>query len=106
MKNFVQKSFSFDLVAPKNLSSGVPFVVGNFVVIPVCDAVQGQLVTVFAEGIFSLPVTGQTNIGDALYLHTDGTLNTIKQDGAFFGFSIEASTGGIAKVMLSKAVLK
>ncbi len=104
MKNFIQKSFSFDVLAPKELSSGIPFIFGGFVAIPVCDAAVGQLVTVQTEGIFELNVTGQVNIGDSLYLHADGTLNTTALDGTVCGFSLESTTGGAARVMLVKAI--
>ena len=104
MKNFIQKSFSFDVIAPKQLTSGMPFILGGFVAIPVCDAAVGQMVTVYTEGIFELNVTGQVNIGDAVYLHADGSINTTAQSGTVCGFSVEASTGGIVKVMLNKSI--
>jgi predicted RecA/RadA family phage recombinase len=104
MKNFIQKSFSFDIHAPKELTAGTPFILGGFVAIPVNDAGIGQLVTIYTEGIFELNITGNVNIGDALFLHSDGTLNTTSQDGTACGFSLEASTGGITKVMLVKSI--
>ena len=104
MKNFIQKSFSFDILAPKVLTSGIPFIFGGFVTVPVCDAAVGELVTVYTEGIFALNVTGQVNIGDSLYLHADGTLNTTALDGTVCGFSLEATTGGAVRVMLVKAI--
>ena len=104
MKNFIQKSFSFDVIAPKDLLSGVPFTLGGFVAIPVCDAAVGQLVSVYTEGIFALNVTGQVNIGDAVYLHADGSISSAAQGGTACGFCVEASTGGIVKVMLNKSI--
>lgn len=104
MKNFIQKSFSFDVLAPKEVTSGSPFILGGFVAIPVCDAAVGQLVTIYTEGVFALNVTGQVNIGDALYLHADGTINTSAQTGTVCGFSLEASTGGVVKIMLNKSI--
>ncbi len=104
MKNFIQKSFSFDILAPKQLTSGIPFILGGFVAIPVCDAVIGQLVTVQTEGIFALNVNAQVNMGDAVYLHADGTLNTTPQNGTPCGFCVETGTGGAVKVMLNKSI--
>ncbi len=104
MKNFIQKSFSFDILAPKQLTSGIPFILGSFVAIPVCDAAIGQLVTVQTEGIFALNVAGQVNTGDAVYLHSDGTINTTPQNGIPCGFCVETSTGGVVKVMLNKSI--
>ncbi len=104
MKNFIQKSFSFDVIAPKQLTSGMPFILGGFVAIPVCDAAVGQMVTVYTEGIFSLNVTGLVNIGDAVYLHADGSINTTAQSGTVCGFVLEASSGGVVKIMLNKSI--
>lgn len=105
MKNFIQKSFSFDIIAPKNLTAGSPFILGGFVAIPVCDATQGQLVTVQTEGIFELDIAGSVNIGTPLYMHADNTINSIAQNGVPCGFAIEATTGGMTKVMLNKSIL-
>jgi predicted RecA/RadA family phage recombinase len=104
MKNFIQKSFSFDILAPKQLMSGVPFILGGFVAIPVGDASLGELVTVYTEGVFALNVSVQVNIGDVVYLHADGTLNTTPQSGTPCGFCMETSTGGVVKVMLNKSI--
>lgn len=105
MKNFIQKSFSFDIIAPKDLSSGTPFILGGFVAIPICDAKQGQLVTVQTEGIFELNIAGAVNIGSPLYMHADNSINSTALNGVPCGFSIEATTGGMTKVMLNKSIL-
>ncbi len=104
MKNYIQKSFSFDTLAPKNVFSGTPFALGGFVCVPVCDALQGQFVTVYTEGIFTFDVTGKVNTGDTLYLHADGTINISSQSAIPCGFALESSMGGVVKVMLAKSI--
>lgn len=104
MKNYIQKPFSFDILAPQNLSSGAPFIFGGFVAIPVDDAKQGELVTIYTEGIFELNVTGTVTLGNPVYMHADGTINTTAAGGVPCGFAMEASTGGIVKVMLNKSI--
>ena len=104
MKNFIQKSYSIDIIAPINLTSGVPFLCGKFVAIPVCDAAEGELVTIYTEGIFELNVTSQVNLGDPVYLQKDGTIITTPQNATPCGFAVEASSGGVTKIMLSKSI--
>lgn len=104
MKNYIQKSYSFDIIAPQNLSSGVPFILGGFIAIPENEAKQGELVTIYTEGIFELNVVGTVNVGAAVYMHADGTINTTAQSGVPCGFAMEASTGGNVKVMLNKSI--
>ena len=106
MKNFVQKSFSMDILAPKAVNAGEPFAFGSFVCIPTNSAAQGELVNVYSEGIYLLNVSVETKIGQPLYFHDKtSTIDATPADSIFCGFSIENAPAGQTKVMLSKCVV-
>lgn len=105
MKNFIQKSFSIDVIVPVDVSSGVPFVCGKLVAIPVCDAKAGELVTIYTEGIFELNISSPVAIGDTVYLQKDGTVGINSKEAFPFGFAVESAQGGFSKIMLVKSIL-
>ena len=104
MKNFIQKSYSFDIVAPQELRAGTPFIMQNFVGVPVNDAAVGELVTVFLEGVFSFQMSEPVNLGDAVYLNKNGQLSKTLSDGVLCGFSMTSTSGGEVKISLAKAL--
>ena len=104
MKNYIQQSYSFDINAPQELKAGTPFIIGNFVGVPVDDAAVGQLVTVYMEGIFEFQVNEPVNLGDAVYLNKNGQLSKTLSDGVLCGYSVTSTSGGDVKIVLSKAI--
>ena len=107
MRNFVQKSYSIDIIPPKKLKAGEPFAMGNIISIPQDDAEEGvDLVTVFTEGIYVLNVSENTRIGQPLYFHdATGVIDSNPSDSIFCGFSVENTSSGPTKVMLNKCVV-
>ena len=105
MKNYIQKSYSVDILAPKNLSSGVPFLLGNFMCcVPVNDAQPGDLVTVYTEGIYEFPFSGTVQMGEAIYLDNKGNLTTDSNKGTYCGMCVASSNGGSVKIMINKSI--
>ena len=105
MKNFIQKSYSFDVIAQQPLFSGVPFVLGNFMCcVPVKNAEVGDLVTVYTEGIYEFPLSDSAQIGDAVYLDAKGVLSKDSKKGVYCGMSVESSNGGTVQVMINKSI--
>ena len=106
MRNFVQESYSIDIIAPKKLKAGEPFAMGNIISIPQDDAEEGSLVTVFTEGIFILNVSENTSIGQALYFHdSNGVIDTKSSNSIFCGFSVDNKAAGPIRVMLNKCLV-
>lgn len=107
MKNFVSKSYIVTIVAPFNLTGGVPVAIGNFVAVPQYDCLKDELTSVLTEGVVSLFVTGNANLGDALYFHNnDNTLSTVSSGGIPCGFALEPAANSETKVMLNKSIVQ
>ena len=73
------------LTAPADITSGDPVSIGCYRGVAQTTAKQGDRVTIWLTGSYTLPVTGAAKEGDAVYLKS-GKLSTTA-GGDFFGVS-------------------
>ena len=78
-KNYVQQGHTLTVVAPANVSSGGPVVVGSIVGVAAYDALSGAAVEVDTTGVFTLPkvTTDVVTQGAKLYWDSSAAKLTI-----------------------------
>lgn len=91
MKNYIQEGERLNVVAAVAATSGVPYILGTKVVIPVTDAAIGDTFAAATKGVFALAKgSGVISAGDALYYDTDAAVVTKTAAGnSFVGYAAE-----------------
>lgn len=82
------------LTATKDVKSGDPVRIGQFVGVAQIDAKKGQRVTVWLDGSYDLTVAEATTEGQLVNIKADGTLTT--GAGTPFGIVIGGAAAGTA----------
>jgi len=106
VKNFVSDSNPVTILAPKDLKSGEPFVLGSLVAFPYTDANTGDLVSVLTEGAVNVFPNANVNAGDVLYFHTATSLiDKTSTNGIPLGFALDGGlVGSAVRCLLSRTI--
>ena len=105
MKNYIGRSHIITIIAPSDLTVGVPFAIKNFIVIPQTNAFKGETIAVVTEGVVLLTIAGSVNFCDCLYFHSNGnSISTSAADGICCGFALEDGQDNEIRIMLNKSI--
>lgn len=88
------------LTADKDYTSGQPVAIGAYRGVALIDAHEGDRVTVWTNGSWSIPVTGALTEGQVVYLAANGTLTATAGDTPW-GVANEAKTSGAAPAQVA-----
>ncbi len=103
MKNLIrQKAVNLPFIAPYDVKSGDPFMVGAFFAIASTDALAGQPVEGVTEGEYSLPKTTGQAWTTGAKLYWDAT-NRLLTNTAGSNVHVALATGGAASAAASGA---
>lgn len=87
------------LNATKDVLSGGPVKIGQYVGVALVDAKVGEKVTVWLDGSYDLPVTGVTTEGAIIYIKaTDNTLSVTATGSFPYGVANGAKTAALGPV--------
>lgn len=78
------------VTAPRDVTSGDPVIVGQYAGVAKFTAKQGERVTIWLDGSYTLQVAGAITEGALVYLKTDNTLTTTATGAKAFGIANEA----------------
>ncbi|VXC63372.1 DUF2190 family protein [Sphingomonas sp. AX6] len=100
MKNFVQQGNNLTLTAPRDLLSGVAFLVGAIFAVASTTVKSGEPVAGVTEGVFDLPkAAGAVTAGQKLYWdNTAFNVTTTATNNTLIGAAIQAAASGDATV--------
>ncbi|GII87069.1 hypothetical protein Ssi03_50590 [Sphaerisporangium siamense] len=93
------KSLSVPCTAPTTPNSGDPVLYGQLPGVALIDEQADGLTTIALDGVFRLPVKGETttnaavNAGDILY-YDSGVINKDSSNGVRFGYALDAVASG------------
>jgi predicted RecA/RadA family phage recombinase len=105
MKNFVQEGKKLDLTAPRDLSSGDPFIIGAIFAVASGAAKNGTPVVGTVEGVFDLPAKSTTTFAVGDKVSFDNTNHWCDVPAAGFypiGVAVTAGTAGTVRVKLAE----
>lgn len=93
------KSLSVACSAPATPNSGDPVLYGQIPGVALIDEDAAGLTTIAIDGVFDLPVKGETttnaavSVGDILY-YDAGVINRDSSNGVRFGYALDAVNSG------------
>lgn len=86
------------LTAPRDIESGDPVKVGAIAGVTQTSAKKGETVTVWLDGSYDLPLSGNAAEGDVVSINSSGNLSKSNTDP--FGVVVKAkTTGDTAEIM-------
>lgn len=90
------------LTADRDVTSGDPVRIGQVAGVAQTTAQEGDKVTIWLNGSYTLEVTGALTEGQAVYLTGSNTLTATAND-AFFGVAVRAKGSGAGDVEVAPA---
>lgn len=94
MKNFNSPGNTITVTAPAAVTSGVPFVYGDVLAVPVASAALGAPVACTIEGVFVLPKASADVIAGGAKVNWDDAAKQVAAAGTFVGFGIAVDAAG------------
>jgi predicted RecA/RadA family phage recombinase len=83
------------LTADQDYTSGSPVAIGAVRGVAIIDAHEGDRVTIWSDGSWSLPVTGALTEGQVVYLNASGALTATAGDTAWGVSLVVMATGNV-----------
>ncbi|QDH70854.1 DUF2190 family protein [Marilutibacter alkalisoli] len=101
MKNFNSPGNTITVIAPAAVTSGVPFIYGVLLAIPVTDAASGDPVASVVEGVVELPKATAADISGGDMVDWDGTGGEVVASGGdLVGFGVAVDPAGVGVTTL------
>ena len=88
--------------APRDIASGDPVRIGQIAGVAQTSAKEGEKVTIWLNGSYTLEVTGALTEGQAVYLTASNTLTATAND-TFFGVAVRAKGSGAGDAEVAPA---
>ena len=88
--------------APRDIASGEPVRIGQIAGVAQTSATEGEQVTVWLNGSYTLEVTGALTEGQAVYLTGSNTLTATANEN-FFGVAVRAKGSGAGDAEVAPA---
>ena len=105
MKNYVQDGSNLTLVAPTGgVTAGMPYAIGDIVVVAHEDAAEGEAFVGFTCGVFELATASSPTAGASAYITSANAIVSTASGNTKIGAFVEAPVAGVAKVWLTGQV--